>query len=96
MLLKQKRLEHNQINLEKNRDASTEGQQKFAAGDKLQANVQGSLSDLVRATDGKPSQEQLKNWEDSLEEFSPHRVTGKRRRIGTISSGGGYVRLDES
>jgi hypothetical protein len=93
MLLRQKRLEHNQINLEKNRDASTAGQQKFAAGEELQGNIQGSLSDLVRATDGKPSQEQLKNWEDSLEEFSPHRITGKRKRIGTIRSGVGYVKI---
>ena len=91
MLLRQKRLEHNQINLEKNRDASTQGQARFAEAENLQANVQGSLSDLVRETDGKPSKEQLKNWEDSLDEFSPHRVTGKRRRVGTIRRGVGYI-----
>jgi len=92
-----------------NEDVSAQGQAKFAEAEKLQASIQGGLSDMVRehdrqvANDPKIMSDETfnKEWEQSLSDWNDgigEKHGGKspitqRKRVGVIRAGGGYVSL---
>lgn len=67
MLLRSVRSEKSQIEHELNEMHSAAGRAKMAEGEKVQADVQGSLSDLVREHEAL-TDEQIADWEDGLSE----------------------------
>jgi len=72
---------------------SAEGRELMAAGEELQARVQGSLSDKVREH-GVLDDAQIKEWEASLDELSP-RVLDRKNSGGWrryVARGGRWVR----
>lgn len=109
MLIREKKLPKNQVNHQLNEDTSREGKAKFAEGEQLQANVQGSLSDLVREHDkqvandpkvmedetfNKEWEQSLANWNDGIgEKHGGKSPITQRKRVGVIRAGGGYVSL---
>lgn len=101
MLIRQKRQPKSQFEHFLNREVSSEGKARFAEGEKLQAKVQGGLSDLVRANNGVLSDEQMKDWHDSLNspEYSGKKPASRRqstiKRVGVIVDGE-YVSVDDS
>ena len=75
MLIRGKKLAHNQIIAEKNRDASSEGKARMAEADKLQAGLQHSISNLARehnvAGGGAIPEEKLQDWDqNTIPEFA--------------------------
>ena len=82
IVIRQKRLPHNQITHEQNVDASSEGKARRAEAEKLQGKIQGSLSDIVREH-GVVSDEHAAEWEASLED----RFGGRRQRSRRNSGG---------
>lgn len=109
MLLRQKKLPHNELNEQLNRELSTEGKAKAAEEQQLQASVQGGLSDIVREHDklagiGELTDEQveedLSNWEQGLSDKSPSapqttKNRGGWQRVGKIVPGKGYVSVNK-
>lgn len=86
MLIRSVRSEKSQIEHELNEMHSTEGKAKLAEGEKIQADVQGSLSDLVREHDAL-TDEQISDWEDDLSDkyastiVSVHNSYNNRRYV---------------
>ena len=99
MLIKDKKLAHNQIIAEKNRDVSTEGKARMAEADKLQAGLQHSISNLARehnvAGGGAIPEEQLQDWDqNTIPQFAgnPQKTrqnSGGWRRY--VASGGSWT-----
>ena len=71
MLIRSKRSKKSQDEQNRNRNASTEGQEREKHATDLQASVQGGLSEMVRQSpDGTLEEAQVENWLTGLEEQS--------------------------
>lgn len=77
MLIRSVRSKRSQLEHELNELSSSEGRAKLAEGEALQADVQGSLSDLVREH-GALTDDQIADWEDSLSERYSSVVVSRR------------------
>ncbi len=77
MLIRSVRSEKSQIERELNDLHSSEGHAKLAEGEKLQADVQGSLSDLVREH-GALTDAQITDWEDGLSDRYSSTVVSRK------------------
>lgn len=72
MLIRSKRSKKSQQEHNRNRAASKEGQQRKKAAANLQADVQGSLSDMVRQSpNGILDDAQVDSWLEGLQKQSP-------------------------
>ena len=109
MLIRQKRLPHNELSEQLNRELSAEGKAKAAEEQQLQASVQGGLSDIVREHDKLARMDELTdeqveadltNWEQGLVDQSPSagqatKNRGGWRRVGKIVPGKGYISVSK-
>ena len=77
MLIRSVRSEKSQREHELNDLHSSEGHAKLAEGEKIQADVQGSLSDLVREH-GALTDAQIADWEDSLSDRYSSTVVSRK------------------
>ena len=77
MLIRSVRSQKSQIEHELNELHSAAGQAKLAEGEQIQADVQGSLSDLVREHEAL-TDDQIADWEDSLSDRYSSTVVSRK------------------
>ena len=87
LVIKEKKLPKNEEIAQKERENSPEYKARMAEGEKMQANVQGSLSDLARkhnvAGGGAIPEDELHSWNDNtVPEFAGKPAQSRRNRGG--------------